>query len=145
MVHENFGNVFVDVCGDGCHGVWFDGEELSRLDHRRKGGGPALQRALAADTAPSAERPLTCPRCEVEMDTIEYDLHQAVAIDSCPECTGVFLDVGELALIRSRELTAEELQQSRTHFRRRLGFRRRRREQEQRYRAGAMMVGFSAL
>lgn len=144
MVHENFGNVFVDVCSDGCHGVWLDGEELSRLDRERKGGGPALQRALAAVAGHSAERPLTCPRCEVEMDAIEYHLHQAVTIDSCPECTGAFLDAGELALIRSRELTAEELQQSRIHVRRRRGFRRRRMEEEQRRRAGAMMASFSA-
>ncbi len=146
MLHENFGNVFVDVCDNGCQGIWFDGDELARLDHNRKGGGPALQHALAAvakppTERPPTERPLSCPRCDVEMDTIDYELHQPVAVDSCPDCTGVFLDAGELALIRSRELTADEAQ-TRGNFRRRRGFRRRRLEREaaQRRRAAAALL-----
>ena len=140
MLHENFGNVLVDVCDNGCQGIWFDGDELARLDHNRKGGGPALQHALAAVAKPPTERPLSCPRCDVEMDTIDYELHQPVAVDSCPDCTGVFLDAGELALIRSRELTADEAQKARGKFRRRRGFRRRRLEREAAQRRFAVAV-----
>jgi Zn-finger nucleic acid-binding protein len=31
-----------------------------------------------------------------------FELQQTVAVDSCPEYTGVFRDAGELAAIRSR-------------------------------------------
>ncbi len=131
MRRENFGNVFVDVCDDGCRSIWFDGDELLRLDHERKGGGPALREALAAVEGAQAERPLKCPRCADEMDTIEYELQQSVTIDCCPECTGVFLDAGEIARIRSRELTDDEAQKLRGRFRRRRDFRRRRLDREE--------------
>ena len=156
MVRENFGNVFVDVCAEGCRGIWFDGGELSRLDSERKGGGPSLRRALApadgvAEFSPLVlpagtsdvsvgERPWSCPQCDVELDVLEYDLQVTVAIDSCPECTGVFLEDGELAAIRKRKPTEDELQQSRTRWRRRNQRHRRRREQEQRMRGLAAVA-----
>ena len=45
MVQENFG-VNVDVCENGCKGIWFDQGELRRLDENNEGLGAALEQAL---------------------------------------------------------------------------------------------------
>jgi len=137
MQRENFGIAFVDVCGDGCRGIWFDGGELARLDHERKGAGPALREALKAAATEAVERPIRCPRCDVEMDTLAYELHQEVEIDSCPDCAGVFLDAGELAAIRSREWTADERKRVRARSWRRRRRKRRREELGRRQHAAA--------
>ena len=53
------------------------------------------QRAAQSEAA-AAEAPL-CPRCRVALT--ERDLHQ-VRVDICPQCGGMWLDAGELDLIR---------------------------------------------
>jgi Zn-finger nucleic acid-binding protein len=44
-----------------------------------------------------------CPRCSTEMNQVEI---QEVPVEQCPECTGVWLDAGELELIAQRECSA---------------------------------------
>ena len=44
MVQENFG-VNVDVCENGCKGIWFDQGELRMLDENNEGLGAALENA----------------------------------------------------------------------------------------------------
>ena len=46
MERENFASAFVELCVDGCFGMWFDGGELAKLDSAKKGMGPALERVL---------------------------------------------------------------------------------------------------
>ena len=42
MVTENFG-VSVDVCENGCKGIWFDQRKLVMLDEKNEGLGAALE------------------------------------------------------------------------------------------------------
>jgi hypothetical protein len=37
MVEKDFGGVRVDVCQDGCKGIWFDWMELIKLDEQNEG------------------------------------------------------------------------------------------------------------
>lgn len=53
------------------------------------------QRA-ARDAAAATEAPL-CPRCKVALTEREL---QQVHVDICPQCGGMWLDAGELDLIR---------------------------------------------
>jgi hypothetical protein len=53
------------------------------------------QRAARAEA--DAKRAAKCPRCEV--DLTERELQQ-VMVDICPQCGGMWLDAGELDLIR---------------------------------------------
>lgn len=39
------------------------------------------------------ERPMQCPRCDIELKTIDYE---GVKIEMCPGCNGQGLDAGEL-------------------------------------------------
>ena len=119
MVRENFASALVDVCADGCHGIWFDAGELTKLDHAKKGLGPALERAVSQPTAASRRHreSLDCPHCLTPLDEVEYELAQWVMIDECAECDGTYLDAGELARIRSRPRTATEQTRADRHRR----------------------------
>lgn len=50
-----------------------------------------------------AEEPISCPRCQVNMDK---EAKADVIIDRCPKCGGIFLDGGELQKIQNRLNTA---------------------------------------
>ena len=50
---EDFGGVKVQVCRDGCKGIWFDWGELAKLDEKNEGvRGPAGSPRL-----PACQRP----------------------------------------------------------------------------------------
>ena len=44
MAETNFGDVQVNICKDGCKGIWFDWGELTRLDESNEGFGKAIGR-----------------------------------------------------------------------------------------------------
>jgi Zn-finger nucleic acid-binding protein len=104
------GDVTVDVCDGGCGGIWFDRFELRKVDEVSEAAGEALldvhrDGAVQVDSA----KRYVCPKCTdgVVMMRHFWSVKRAVTIDECPECSGVFLDVGELATIRS-EFPSEE-------------------------------------
>jgi Zn-finger nucleic acid-binding protein len=121
------GGVFLDVCDEGCGGIWFDAHELKRLDEAHEmPDSPALAvRPAAGASAPAASGPeehggavgavsrrpqvacegapkRTCPRCEcVKMRRFFYSAKRQVEIDQCGGCGGTWLDNGELQKIRA--------------------------------------------
>jgi uncharacterized protein len=112
MAEQDFGGVRVDVCRDGCKGIWFDWMELKRLDENREGMGDALKEALENPRANDANRPsITCPRCNTKMHTHSYKDSKAVNVDECYACGGFFLDSGELKAIRDTFMTEQQEEQ----------------------------------
>ena len=110
MIVRNFG-VNVDVCLDGCKGMWFDWAELLMLDEENEGLGRALQAALAEPRTNDAGRgQLNCPKCGVPMRAHRYKRAHVVMVDECYNCGGFFLDSGELKEIRDHYLTDAEFQ-----------------------------------
>ncbi len=109
MLEEEFGDVKVDVCVEGCKGIWFDWFELSRLDEPNEGFGNALKEALEYPRTNDGNRePINCPKCGLPMHVHRYKAAQEVNVDECYACGGVFLDSGELRLIRDHFMTEEE-------------------------------------
>lgn len=101
MVEKDFGGVLVDVCKDGCKGIWFDWFELQKLDENNEGLGTALDDALAEGRVSDAGRgQIACPKCSVPMHIHKYKFSKDVNVDECYACGGFFLDAGELAVIR---------------------------------------------
>jgi Zn-finger nucleic acid-binding protein len=96
-------DVTVDVCDGGCGGIWFDRFELRKVDEVAETAGEALL-DVERDAAVQVDRAkrYICPKCTdgVVMMRHFWSVKRAVTIDECPECSGVFLDVGELARIR---------------------------------------------
>ena len=59
------------------------------------------QRHAAALAAAEAERRshfMKCPKCGHDLESVQYE---ALAIDRCTQCAGVWLDPGELEQLRS--------------------------------------------
>ncbi|HTA16158.1 MAG TPA: zf-TFIIB domain-containing protein [bacterium] len=111
MVQENFG-LLVQVCENGCKGIWFDHGELERLDHVGEGMGPALEAALRSPRKnPPARGQIKCPKCGIPMHNHKFARDQEVSVDECYACGGFFLDSGELKEIRDHYLSDEELKE----------------------------------
>ncbi|MBN2121215.1 MAG: zf-TFIIB domain-containing protein [Candidatus Omnitrophica bacterium] len=111
MVEEDFGGVKVDVCRQGCKGIWFDWMELEKLDENNEGCGKALKEALNWQRVNDEGRPpVDCPKCGLPMHIHIYKSSKEINVDECYKCGGFFLDSGELKLIRDNTMTDEELE-----------------------------------
>ena len=109
MVEKDFGGVMVDVCENGCKGIWFDWFELEKLDESNEGMGKALKAALDDDRSNDEDRGQTpCPKCDLPMHIHKYKSAKEVNVDECYKCGGFFLDAGELKAIRENFMSEEE-------------------------------------
>ncbi|MFH1489242.1 MAG: zf-TFIIB domain-containing protein, partial [Pseudomonadota bacterium] len=52
MKEEDFGGAGIDVCREGCRGLWFEAFELKKLDKQDGGQGRGLEAALREPLAP---------------------------------------------------------------------------------------------
>lgn len=102
--------VKVDICDQGCGGIWFDCHELQKFDERHEAAGEALLDVpRRRETAFGTSRQRQCPRCASQnLHRHFYSVKRQVEVDDCPRCGGVWLDVGELATIRSQYATEGE-------------------------------------
>ena len=109
MVERDFGGVKVDVCKNGCKGIWFDWFELSKLDERNKGLGQALQEALYYPRINDENRgTINCPKCNEPLHRHQYKSDKEINVDECYDCGGFFLDSGELTHIRDHHMSEKE-------------------------------------
>lgn len=103
------GRVIVDVCHQGCGGIWFDHFELQKFDEHHEGEGKMLSQAVERhpEISRDPKQRLRCPRCQnMVLRQHFFSVKQQVEVDSCPGCGGYWLDFGELDLIRSEFATA---------------------------------------
>ena len=97
------------MCRGGCAGIWFDRYELMKVDESHESAGEELLRLeRAADVSVDHSRRLSCPRCpDVVMMRHFISVKREVTVDECPNCGGFWLDVGELAAVRTEFETEE--------------------------------------
>jgi Zn-finger nucleic acid-binding protein len=104
------GPIEADVCADGCAGIWFDHYELEKVDEQSETAGATL---LAVPGDPSLtldpSRRRSCPKCGPEIVMMRHFecVARKAAVDECPSCGGIWLDAGELNVIRSEFPSAE--------------------------------------
>ncbi|MBK7207399.1 MAG: zf-TFIIB domain-containing protein [Elusimicrobia bacterium] len=99
----------VDVCGEGCGGVWFDAAELKKVDEKAEGHGEKLLKGLpAAGSSRRNSEKGRCPRCGVGLRRYFFSPAKTFEIDECAQCGGVWLDGGELAALRDLPGSEEE-------------------------------------
>ena len=109
MVEKDLGGVMVDICENGCKGMWFDWFELSRLDEKNEGFGAALKAALNHPRVNDENRgPVNCPKCNIPMHVHKYQSSKEVNVDECYACGVFFLDSGELQAVRDAFMSDEE-------------------------------------
>jgi Zn-finger nucleic acid-binding protein len=96
------GGIKVDVCRDGCGGIWFDWFELSKVDEPTEEVGDALLALGPSAVARPKAGQRRCPRCAGQpMQRHYFSVKRQVQVDECPACGGFWLDAGELTRIRS--------------------------------------------
>ncbi|MGV3771588.1 MAG: zf-TFIIB domain-containing protein [Verrucomicrobiales bacterium] len=88
----------VDFCYGGCGGIWFDYNELNRIDNR----GAAALHAVWRDPHNlfKLTEPRNCPRCPNQvLDRRWFSDQMVVQVDVCPSCSGIWLDEGEFSAV----------------------------------------------
>ena len=97
------GNLAVDVCHGGCGGIWFDAFELQRVDEHTETAGEALVDIVRNPEAHvDHRRKRECPRCSgIKLKRHFFSARRKVEVDQCPNCSGYWLDHGELLAIRA--------------------------------------------
>ena len=94
--------VKIDVSAE-CGGAWFDNYELKKFSTKDKTAGDSLLEELGKISHPPLDlnEKLKCPKCtDVVMMRSFYSPQKQVEIDTCPTCNGVWLDPGELTMMR---------------------------------------------
>jgi Zn-finger nucleic acid-binding protein len=104
------GDIAVDVCKQGCGGLWFDQFELQKVDEPHESTGESLLQTgmdRNVTTDPSERR--KCPKCkDIVLMRHFFSVKKEVEVDECPSCAGFWLDYGELGRIRSLYPSEEE-------------------------------------
>lgn len=101
--------VNVDVCLDGCGGIYFDNREFKCFDEQHENIAEITE-AIKNKTFIKVDEtlPRSCPVCGARMAKNYSSIKRQVQIDECYSCGGKFLDHGELERIRSEYKTEGE-------------------------------------
>lgn len=99
----------LDVCTDGCGGIFFDNREFDDFDEKDEDISAILSKIEnkefeKVDT--SAVR--FCPNCGAKMVKNSSSIHNTIEVDDCYSCGGKFLDRDELVKIRAEYDTADQ-------------------------------------
>ena len=103
------GTVAIDICENGCGGIWFDTHELKKVEEEQgDAAGQIVQIHRDSTVEVDVTRARSCPRCPAEkLETRIPRLGSAIEFDCCPRCGGYWLDHGELeTLLRENRLFA---------------------------------------
>lgn len=99
----------VDICKDGCGGIFFDNRELKYFDEQYEIVDATIKEIEAKEFPPvdeSAER--LCPACGAKMVKNNTSATGSIQIDECYTCGGKFLDHGELTRMRAEFATEQQ-------------------------------------
>lgn len=101
--------VNIDVCLDGCGGVYFDNREFKYFDEQHENI-DELAKAIEGKEFEKVDEslPRSCPVCGARMVKNFASVKQEVQVDECYACGGKFLDHCELFKIREQYATEEE-------------------------------------
>ena len=105
----------LDVCKEGCGGIWFDRFELQKMDEPHEFTDENLIELLSANSKIDRDQSKRhiCPKCsDITMMRNFYSVKKEVEIDHCPKCAGYWLDEGELFQIRKEHNTDDDRTQA---------------------------------
>ena len=105
--------VNLDVCLDGCGGIFFDGRELKKFDEQSESI-EDLKKELEGKTFEKVDESQTrvCPLCGNNMVKNNVSIKKEITIDECYNCGAKFFDNGELIKMREQYPTEKDRQQA---------------------------------
>lgn len=103
-------NVYLDVCLDGCGGIYFDNREFEKFDEQHEDITPLLKAYEGKNFIPVEETDTQriCPVCKKPMVKNFSSIKKEIKFDECYICGGRFLDYLELDKIRKEYNTEED-------------------------------------
>ena len=109
--------VNIDICLDGCGGIYFDNREFKYFDEPHENIDEIIN-AVQGKTFEKVDEslPRSCPVCGARMVKNYSSVKKEVQIDECYSCGGKFLDHGELTKIRAQYKTEAERSQDTMKF-----------------------------
>jgi Zn-finger nucleic acid-binding protein len=105
LVAYDSGSFHVDICRDGCSGIWLDASELERIDESHEPFPKELLKIRKiANVVIDRNKVRICPKCpeNVSMHRVVVDPEIRFELDECPQCKGDWLDIGELGNLRDK-------------------------------------------
>lgn len=92
----------IDICLDGCGGIWFDKNELNHFDEKHESIDEILA-AIEGKTFTKVDESSRrfCPACGTRMAKSFSSIKAEIQVDECLACGGKFLDNSELQAIRA--------------------------------------------
>jgi len=98
--------VNIDICLEGCGGLWFDNRELSYVDEQDEKIDEILK-AISDKTFEEVDQSnhRSCPVCGARMVKNFSSAKREIQIDECYSCGGKFLDNQELIKFRAEYAT----------------------------------------
>lgn len=96
IIKERRGEIEVDIC-DQCKGTWYDQGELNDLEKIVE---PVFVEVRKIPNEYDQLTALACPKCKVIMKKADHPRDENVILDYCEECSGIWLDGGELTAIQ---------------------------------------------
>ena len=110
LTQMNADTITVDVCKEGCAGIWFDNYELKKVDESHESAGECLlEIERQGATAVDHTQRRSCPKCRDQVMMRHFvSVKRQVEVDECPACAGIWLDHGELGSIRTQYASEEE-------------------------------------
>ena len=87
---------YVDICSQGCGGIWFDNQELEKLSSEHLDLALILQDFITMNHISVDDSVRKCPLCHFKMVKNKVYAETPIIIDECYSCGGKFLDKGEL-------------------------------------------------
>lgn len=99
----------VDVCLDGCGGIWLDNRELNKVDEKSEDI-TELQDVYKGKQFKKVDssQDRICPLCGTKMVKNSVSAKQEITIDECYSCGGKFFDYLELDKMRNQYENDEE-------------------------------------
>ena len=119
LTEITFNGLTVDICQNGCGGIWFYRKELENVDEKHEQDGLIL---FGIEKNPAIQldqkKIRFCPRCkDVKLRKHFWSVKAQVEIDECDKCNGLWLDDGELEKIRNLyENEAEKIADQSKYF-----------------------------
>lgn len=99
----------IDICTEGCGGIYFDNREFDKFDEKNEDISEILTKIEGKSfISPNETMTRVCPNCGAKMVKNHSSVKQQIEIDECYTCGGRFLDNSELVKIREEYENNEE-------------------------------------
>jgi len=111
LTETEINGVVLDICQNGCGGIWFDWHELKKFDEPHEYIGNLLSTInIKSNLNIDYSSRRICPRCKDKIVMLRHfsSVKKEIEIDECGNCAGIWLDFGELEKIRNQFKTESD-------------------------------------